>query len=59
MRNLGLMIADPGELIAGHPARLGSGEPLAAGVARYRAGKVTPFNNSGAQSTDSGTQEQQ
>jgi len=43
MRNLGLMIADPSELVAGHPAGPGQGEPLAAGVARYRAGKVAPL----------------
>jgi pilus assembly protein CpaD len=51
MRNLGLMIADPGELIAGRSAGAGSGEPLAAGVERYRTGKVTPLNDSGMQAT--------
>jgi pilus assembly protein CpaD len=43
MRNLGLMIADPSELMAGRSMSPGSGEPLAAGVARYRAGQVTPL----------------
>lgn len=43
MRNLGLMIADPSELVVGRPLTAGSGEPLAAGVNRYRAGKVTPL----------------
>jgi pilus assembly protein CpaD len=51
MRNLGLMIADPGELIAGHPAGPGSGEPLAASVERYRTGKVTPLNDTGMDTT--------
>jgi pilus assembly protein CpaD len=51
MRNLGLMIADPGELIAGRPAGPGSGEPLAAGVERYRTGKITPLNDAGMQTT--------
>jgi pilus assembly protein CpaD len=43
LRNLGLMVADPGELVAGHPLSAGSGEPLAAGVERYRTGKTTPL----------------
>lgn len=43
LRNLGLMVADPGELVAGHPLAAGSGEPLAAGVERYRTGKTTPL----------------
>jgi pilus assembly protein CpaD len=43
MRNLSLMIADPSELIAGRSSTSGSGEPLAAGVERYRTGKVTPL----------------
>jgi pilus assembly protein CpaD len=45
MRNLGLMIADPSELIAGRPSGPGAGEPLAAGVERYRTGKVTPLTD--------------
>jgi pilus assembly protein CpaD len=51
MRNLGLMIADPGELLAGRPSTMGSGEPLAAGVQRYRTGKVTPFLDSDTSTT--------
>lgn len=51
MRNLGLMIADPSELIAGRPSAAGSGEPLAAGVLRYRTGKVTPLLDSDTTST--------
>lgn len=43
MRNLGLMIADPSELEAGRTLSSESGEPLAAGVARYRAGVVKPL----------------
>ncbi|MGE5536980.1 MAG: CpaD family pilus assembly lipoprotein [Gemmatimonas sp.] len=46
MRNLGLMIADPSELLVGRGGGAGSGEPLAAGVQRYRAGKVTPLVDS-------------
>lgn len=45
MRNLSLMVADPTELVAGRPLDGGSGEPLAAGVERYRAGKTTPLLN--------------
>jgi pilus assembly protein CpaD len=45
MRNLGMMVADPSELVAGKPTGPGQGEPLAAGVARYRAGQVTPLPN--------------
>jgi len=51
MRNLGLMIADPGELLAGRPSTMGSGEPLAAGVQRYRTGKVTPLLDSDTSTT--------
>jgi pilus assembly protein CpaD len=47
MRNLGLMIADPSELIAGRPSATGQGEPLAAGVQRYRTGKIPPLPDSG------------
>jgi pilus assembly protein CpaD len=43
MRNLGLMIADPSELLVGRSSTSGAGEPLAAGVERYRIGKVTPL----------------
>jgi len=46
MRNLGLMIADPSELIAGRPSAPGQGEPLAAGVQRYRTGKIPPLPDS-------------
>ena len=51
MRNLGLMIADPSELIVGRASGAGAGEPLAAGVQRYRTGKVTPFNDVEMQTT--------
>jgi hypothetical protein len=50
------MIADPGELIAGRSLGPGQGEPLAAGVERYRTGKVTPLNGGGVQSMQSDTQ---
>jgi pilus assembly protein CpaD len=45
MRNLGMMIADPSELVAGRPTTPAQGAPLAAGVERYRSGKVTPLAN--------------
>jgi pilus assembly protein CpaD len=45
MRNLGMMIADPGELIAGRPSGAGSGESLAAGVQRYRTGKIPALSD--------------
>ena len=51
LRNLSLMIADPGELLAGRPSAMGAGEPLAAGVQRYRTGKVTPLLDSGTSTT--------
>lgn len=46
LRNFGLMIADPSELIAGRPSTSGQGEPLAAGVQRYRTGKIPPLPDS-------------
>lgn len=51
MRNLGLMIADPNDLIVGRAPGDGAAEPLAAGVQRYRTGKVTPLNDSQTQTT--------
>jgi pilus assembly protein CpaD len=51
LRNLGLMVADPGELLAGRPSTMGAGEPLAAGVERYRTGKVTPLLDSDTSTT--------
>jgi pilus assembly protein CpaD len=56
MRNLGMMIADPSELVAGHPASPGQGEPLAASVKRYRAGEIkplTPFTESAGNGSSS------
>jgi pilus assembly protein CpaD len=51
LRNLGLMIADPGELLVGRPSTMGAGQPLAAGVERYRTGKVTPLLDSDTSTT--------
>ncbi|HTI87638.1 MAG TPA: CpaD family pilus assembly lipoprotein [Alphaproteobacteria bacterium] len=56
MRNLGMMVADPSELVAGHPAGPGQGESLAAGVKRFRAGEIkplTPFTESAGNGSSS------
>jgi pilus assembly protein CpaD len=42
--NLGLMIADPNDLIAGRGDGTGNGEALALGVQRYRTGQIKPLN---------------
>lgn len=38
----GVMVADPGHLMRGQRLGPGDGEALALGIARYRAGEVTP-----------------
>ncbi|HTO81499.1 MAG TPA: CpaD family pilus assembly lipoprotein [Methylomirabilota bacterium] len=44
--NLGLMVANPSDLAQGRPVGPGDAEPLAAGVARYRASKTYPTSDS-------------
>lgn len=39
-RNLGLMLADPGDLLRGRTLGPANGEALSIGIRRYRAGKV-------------------
>ena len=39
-RNLGLMLADPGDLLRGRTLAPGNGEALSIGIRAYRAGKV-------------------
>jgi len=41
-RNLGLMLADPGDLLRGRTLGPGDGEALSGGIRRYRAGKIIP-----------------
>jgi type IV pilus biogenesis protein CpaD/CtpE len=45
---LGKMIVDPLDLERGRPQGPGDGEALAPGMARYRAGKITPIKNQSA-----------
>lgn len=45
--NLGLMVADPRELVEGHPEGPADGTREAAAVKRYRDGKITPLEKSG------------
>jgi len=41
-RNLGLMLADPGDLLRGRPLGPADGESLSRGIRNYRAGEVIP-----------------
>ena len=52
-RNLGLMLADPGDLIGGKTMGPADGEFAAGAVNRYRAGKITPLEGSAAQGANS------
>lgn len=45
--NLGMMIADPRDLVVGRTLGPGEGDPALAGIARYRAGKPKDFIGSG------------
>lgn len=45
--NLGLMVADPRDLIEGQEGGPGDGERAAAAIRRYREGKETPLDKSG------------
>lgn len=46
--NLGLMVADPRDLIEGRDEGLADGERAAAAIKRYREGKETPLDSTGA-----------
>jgi len=52
--NLGLMVADPGDLVQGRAAPLWDGEAATLGVQRYRAGKTRPLQDSNAQTQGGG-----
>ena len=41
-RNLGLMVADPGDLLRGRTLGPANGEVLSGGIRRYRAGQIIP-----------------
>jgi pilus assembly protein CpaD len=41
--NLGLMVADPGDLVRGRDSGLGSGEAQVLGIQRYRKGETKPL----------------
>ncbi|NNE85253.1 MAG: hypothetical protein HKN28_14910 [Alphaproteobacteria bacterium] len=41
-RNLGLMLANPGDLLRGRTLGPGDGEALSRSIQKYRAGKITP-----------------
>jgi pilus assembly protein CpaD len=45
--NLGLMVADPRDLVIGRPMGPEEGPPAIAAVQRYRAGKVKPLQSGG------------
>ncbi len=45
--NLGMMVADPHDLVQGHDEGDAEGEREAAAVKRYRDGKITPIDSSG------------
>jgi pilus assembly protein CpaD len=47
VHNLGLMVADPGELEQGRSLGPADGEQTAAGIKRYRDGKITPLLKEG------------
>ena len=42
--NLGLMVADPGDMVAGRHPGLMDGEFVARSIERYRKGETTPLN---------------
>jgi type IV pilus biogenesis protein CpaD/CtpE len=53
--NLGLMVANPGDLIAGRAAPLADGEAATLGIQRYREGKTKPLLDNGSQQQGSTT----
>ncbi len=46
--NLGLMVADPGDIVAGRDPGLMDGEFTARSIERYRKGQTTPLKGPGA-----------
>jgi pilus assembly protein CpaD len=46
--NLGLMVADPGDIVAGRHPGLMDGEFVARSIERYRKGETTPLKGEGA-----------
>ena len=52
--NLGLMVADPGDLVQGRPAPLWDGDAATLAVQRYRTGKTKALLDSNAQSQGGG-----
>ena len=46
--NLGLMVADPGDIVAGRHPGLMDGEFIARSIERYRKGETTPLEGDGA-----------
>ncbi len=48
----GVMVADPGHLVRGQRLGPGDGEALALGIARYRAGEVTPLSTEEVSTTE-------
>ncbi|GAB6053817.1 hypothetical protein JCM17960_26370 [Magnetospira thiophila] len=51
--NLGLMVADPRDLVAGRAIGPADGEYLAAGIDRYRKGETTPLDGSNSSADSS------